>query len=399
MTEQVVVEEDKLRQMREKASDILKAQEEQERRRNDLIKERAWRQNSEYQNLVMMTGKYSEVNRLLGLGNQLLMERQGLVNVPMRMPQADLTSQQANALEKSRQDLELSKLKGEARERVRLGYAADELGLKDEPQFKTNRDLFINQGLAKWQNDEANKPTRKAPKSEEVKAAEKTEDVYKRLIKQQQEQIALGSQNTELAKVKYQVTQGELASLEQAKRNPSAQCCAYRSENIAEQLKTFHEGLADSNAAARDRGNIDFLGAGMGDKARDRMKEMADIRTDFRKQQDDLQRDFNKKQISEDQYKQQTEALQAALAERLAIQEDYYKKTDEQQSDWRAGISDSLMNYADQASDLSSMAATATSEILDATTNSISNNLTNVLTGAASFKDGMSNIFSSLVKR
>jgi hypothetical protein len=38
--------------------------------------------------------------------------------------------------------------------------------------------------------NESNKPTRKAPKSEEVKAAEKTEDVYKRLIKQQQEQIA-----------------------------------------------------------------------------------------------------------------------------------------------------------------------------------------------------------------
>lgn len=54
------------------------------------------------------------------------------------------------------------------------------------------------------------------------------------------------------------------------------------------------------------------------------------------------------------------------------------------------------MNYADQAADLSSMAATATSEILDATTNSISNNLTSVLTGATSFKDGMSNIFSSL---
>ncbi|STW49886.1 phage tail length tape-measure protein 1 [Klebsiella pneumoniae] len=110
------------------------------------------------------------------------------------------------------------KLKGEARERARLGYAADELGLKDEPQFKTNRDLYINQGLEKWRNDESNKPTRKAPKSEEVKAAEKTEDVYKRLIKQQHEQIALGSQNTELAKMKYQVTQGELASLEQAKK-------------------------------------------------------------------------------------------------------------------------------------------------------------------------------------
>jgi lambda family phage tail tape measure protein len=56
------------------------------------------------------------------------------------------------------------------------------------------------------------------------------------------------------------------------------------------------------------------------------MKEMADIRTDFLKQQRDLQRDFSQGQISEDLYKQQTEALQAALAERLQIQEDYYKK-------------------------------------------------------------------------
>ena len=197
--------------------------------------------------------------------------------------------------------------------------------------------------------------------------------------------------------MKYQVTQGELSSLEKSKKETLLHNAALIDQkNIAEQLKTFREGLADSNTAARERGNIDFLGAGQGDKARDRMKEMADIRADFLRQQRDLQRDFSRGQISEDLYKKQTEALQAALAERLAIQEEYYKKTDEQQSDWRAGISDSLMNYADQASDLSSMAATATSEILDATTNSISNNLTNVLTGAASFKDGMSNIFSSL---
>ncbi|EOY3723051.1 phage tail tape measure protein [Klebsiella michiganensis] len=226
---------------------------------------------------------------------------------------------------------------------------------------------------------------------------EKNEDAYTRIVKQQEEQIALAGQSNELAKVKYQIVQGELASLDQAKKETLLHNAALIDQkNIAEQLKTFREGLADSNAAARDRGDINFLGAGIGEKARDRMKEMADIRTDFLKQQRDLQRDFSKGQISEDLYKQQTEALQAALTERLQIQEDYYKKTDEQQSDWRAGISDSLMNYADQAADLSSMAASATSEILNNTTNSISNNLTSVLTGATSFKDGMSNIFSSL---
>ncbi|HBR2941610.1 TPA: phage tail tape measure protein [Klebsiella pneumoniae] len=252
---------------------------------------------------------------------------------------------------------------------------------------------YMSDAMTAFEQNEANKPKRKGQKSE----AEKTEDVYNRLKKQQEEQIALAGQNNELAKVKYQVVQGELSSLDQAKKEILLQNAALIDQkNIAEQLKTYREGLADSNAAARDRGNIDFLGAGAGDKARDRMKEMADIRTDFLKQQRDLQRDFSRGEISEDLYKQQTEALKTALDERLTIQEDYYKKVDEQQSDWRAGISDSLMNYVDQANDLSSMAASATSEILNNTTNSISNNLTSVLTGATSFKDGMSNIFSSL---
>lgn len=56
------------------------------------------------------------------------------------------------------------------------------------------------------------------------------------------------------------------------------------------------------------------------------MKEMADIRADFLRQQRDLQRDFSRGQISEDLYKKQTEALKTALAERLDIQEEYYKK-------------------------------------------------------------------------
>lgn len=392
-TESLAVEQERLTQLQAKAQEIQQVLEGLENRRVALIRQQAAEQNAAYQSLIMMNGQHTEFNRLLGLGNNLLMARQGLVNAPMRMPQADLTSQQTNAIEKSRRDLALSKLKGEEKEKARLGYAADDLGLTTAPQFQTGRQELINNGLAEWRNNEANKPKRKGPKTDE----EKAEDVYKRLLKQQREQIAMESQNTELAKVKYQVTQGELHTLEQSKKETLLHNAALIDQkNIAEQLKTFRDGLADSNAAARDRGNIDFLGAGMGNKARDRMKEMADIRSDFLKQQRDLQRDFSKGQISEDLYKQQTEALQVALTERLQIQEEYYKKTDEQQSDWRAGISDSLMNYADQASDLSSMSASATSEILNNATNSISTNMTNVLTGATTFKEGMSNIFTSL---
>ncbi|ENZ5474680.1 phage tail tape measure protein, partial [Enterobacter hormaechei] len=177
VTDQLAVEEGKLNDMRDKSRGIQQALEEIERRRNDLIREQAWRQNAAYQSLVMMNGQHTEFNKLLGLGNQLLMARQGLANVPLRLPQADLDKKQTDALEKSRRDLELSRLKGEAKERLRLSYAADDLGLTSDPQFQTGRQELINNGLAEWRNNEANKPKAKGGKTE----GEKTEDVYKRL--------------------------------------------------------------------------------------------------------------------------------------------------------------------------------------------------------------------------
>lgn len=112
VTDQLAVEEGKLNDMRDKSRGIQQALEEIERRRNDLIREQAWRQNAVYQSMIMMNGQHTEFNRLLGLGNQLLMARQGLANVPLRLPQADLDKKQTDALEKSRRDLELSRLKG-----------------------------------------------------------------------------------------------------------------------------------------------------------------------------------------------------------------------------------------------------------------------------------------------
>ncbi|ENF6420468.1 tape measure protein, partial [Enterobacter hormaechei] len=275
VTDQLAVEEGKLNDMRDKSRGIQQALEEIERRRNDLIREQAWRQNAVYQSMIMMNGQHTEFNRLLGLGNQLLMARQGLANVPLRLPQADLDKKQTDALEKSRRDLELSRRKGEAKERLRLSYAADDLGLTSDPQFQTGRQEFINNGLAEWRNNEANKPKAKGGKTE----GEKTEDVYKRLIKQQKEQIALQGQNTELAKVKYQVSQGELASLTEAQKKTVLQNAALIDQvKLREQLRNYEANLADSNASARAANEAQLLGYGQGTRFRERLQEQFNLR-------------------------------------------------------------------------------------------------------------------------
>ena len=354
VTDQLAVEEGKLNDMRDKSRGIQQALEEIERRRNDLIREQAWRQNAVYQSMIMMNGQHTEFNRLLGLGNQLLMARQGLANVPLRLPQADLDKKQTDALEKSRRDLELSRLKGEAKERLRLSYAADDLGLTSDPQFQTGRQELINNGLAEWRNNEANKPKAKGGKTE----GEKTEDVYKRLIKQQKEQIALQGQNTELAKVKYQVSQGELASLTEAQKKTVLQNAALIDQvKLREQLRNYEANLADSNASARAANEAQLLGYGQGSRFRERLQEQFNLRKEFEQKNTDLLRQRQAGEIDETFYQQGLALNKRYLEERLRDQEGYYAASDAQRDNWMTGLSEGYANWVDEATDYSSMAA------------------------------------------
>lgn len=354
VTDQLAVEEGKLNDMRDKSRGIQQALEEIERRRNDLIREQAWRQNVVYQSMIMMNGQHTEFNRLLGLGNQLLMARQGLANVPLRLPQADLDKKQTDALEKSRRDLELSRLKGEAKERRRLSYAADDLGLTSDPQFQTGRQELINNGLAEWRNNEANKPKAKGGKTE----GEKTEDVYKRLIKQQKEQIALQGQNTELAKVKYQVSQGELASLTEAQKKTVLQNAALIDQvKLREQLRNYEANLADSNASARAANEAQLLGYGQGSRFRERLQEQFNLRKEFEQKNTDLLRQRQAGEIDETFYQQGLALNKRYLEERLRDQEGYYAASDAQRDDWMTGLSEGYANWVDEATDYSSLAA------------------------------------------
>ena len=243
-TEQLSVEQERLAQMQDKSASIQQILEGLEHRRVVLIREEAANQNRLYQSLLLMNGQHTEFNKLLGLGNQLLMARQGLANVPLRLPQANLDKKQTEALEKSRRDLELSRLKGEEKERLRLSYAADDLGLTSAPEFQTARQNYIGTSIDAWRNNEANKPQKKTPKSDEQKTSEKLEETYKRLIKQQQEQIALSGQSTDLAKTKYQISRGELAALSEAQKSELLRNSAALDHlNAVERLKSLNEEL------------------------------------------------------------------------------------------------------------------------------------------------------------
>lgn len=392
-TNALAIEQERLAQMQAKSQSIQEVLEGVEHRRIALIRQQAAEQNSAYQSLLIMNGQHTEFNRLLGLGNALLMSRQGLVNSPLRSPQADLNTKQVDAIEKSRRELELSRRKGEERERLRLSYSADDLGFaSNDPRYQTSRQELINNGLEEWRNNQANKPKAKGGKNE----AEKTADTYDKLIKQQKEQIALAGQNTELAKLKYQVSQGELTSLTEAQKQTLLQNAALiDQQKIREQLAAYEANLADSNASARASNQAELTGYGQGSRARERMQEMLRIREEFQQKNVDLQRQYQSGDISEDLYRQELELNKRYLDERLRDQEAYYSASDAQRSDWTTGMREGFANWADTASDYASQSA----DLVNNAMSGLVGNISDALAGnKVDWEDWASSVLQSMQK-
>ncbi|MEB7742270.1 phage tail tape measure protein [Escherichia coli] len=389
-TGQLAVEQSRLAEMQEKARSIQDVLVGLEDRRVGLIRQQAAEQNKAYQSLLVMNGQHTEFNRLLGLGNELLQQRQGLVNAPLRLPQATLDDKQQTALNNSERELALSRLKGEARERARLGYAADDLGFTGEA-YQTARQNYINNSLDAWRNNQANKP-----KTHKKTEAEKTEDIYKRLIKQQKEQIALAGQATELAKMKYQTSQGELVTLSAAQKQTLLQNAALIDQkNIRQQLAAFEANLADANAALRASHQEELTGYGQGSRVRERMREALRIREEFLQKNQDLQRQYQSGDITEDMFRREKALNQQYMDERLKDNAEFYAALDQQRGDWMAGMREGLADWADNASDYAGRMADTVGSAMDG----LVNNITEALSGnQVAWRDWAASVLKEISK-
>ncbi|AIF93045.1 Phage tail length tape-measure protein 1 [Escherichia coli O157:H7 str. SS17] len=372
-TEQLAVEQSRLAQMQEKAQSIQDVLAGLEDRRVALIRQQAAEQNKVYQSMLVMNGQYTEFNRLLGLGNELLQQRQGLVNVPLRLPQATLDDKQQSALTKTERELALSRLKGEEKERVRLGYAADDLGFVGDP-YQEARQRYISNALEAWRNNEVNKPKSRGGKSE----TEKAEDSFSRLLKQQKEQLALVGQNTELAKLKYQTALGELKTLtEMQKQELLRNATLIDQQKIREQLRSREETLKNENAAARASNDAELLGYGRGSEPENACGSCSRSATASARRMRTLQSQYQTGDISEDFYRQALAQNAQYLSERLKDQAVFYAESDVQRADWQKGLQEGFSNWVDNASDYASQAAQLATEGISG----MVNNITEMLNG------------------
>ncbi len=199
-----------------------------------------------------------------------------------------------------------------------------------------------------------------------------SEEGYRRQIALINTEVDKRKDATEVAKLQFEVESGKLKGITYLQQN--------KLKGLAEeldklkQLKLANEDnakaasyastLAAANATAQSGLNMDFVGAGMGSKTRERLQGILDIRQEFDQKYADLQAQRNSGDISESLFQREAELLQSSLNDRLSMQVDYYNKQDELQTNWLDGAKDAWQDYADHARDLSSQMYDVTSNAL-----------------------------------
>lgn len=375
LTSELAIEEGRLEQMQNKRKETQKLV-------NDLTTE-AINKTAEMAGAVgSLTEMYDRLNKVT---------RQATPVAPTAyagpvLPKLDTKQQQA--MEKAQRQNILSGLQGIERARQQAIFDADDLNLP-AGQYEKYINLAV-EGARKMES--ARNSGKRSGKSE----AQKEADTYDKLIKQQREQLALAGQNTELAKTKYRVAQGDLQTLTETQKQTLMQNAALiDQQKIREQIAAYEANLADSNASARASNNAELTGYGQGTRARERMQEMLRIREEFEQRNVDLQRQYQGGDISEELYQKEVALNKQYLDERLSDQRAFYASSDEMRGDWVAGFSEGFANWADTASDYASQSA----DVVNNAMTGLVGNISDALAGnKSSWSDWANSVLQSMQK-
>ena len=231
-------------------------------------------------------------------------------------------------------------------------------------------------------------------------AAKKLENAFKATEQSYLRQIALidttGKKSvevTEQQKLQFDIADGKLSGLNDTQRQRLQQLATEvdrlnavkkaNEENL--KLAEYVANLQRENANSAASLNTDIVGAGMGDKARERMREQLNIEQEFNEKRADLQQRYQSGDITNKaEYDRYSDELDKALAQRLDSYDTYYQQVDQLNADWVSGARDGLANWVDDASNYSQQAASGVQSALSG----ITDNLVNMLNdNKASWKD------------
>ncbi|KEY58508.1 phage tail tape measure protein [Serratia sp. DD3] len=393
-TSNLAVEQSRLSDMQSQAKTIQEALSGIEEQRNSLISKSVAEQSAAYNSLLMMTGEHTEFNRVLGIGNQLLASRQGLLaNGPLRLPQATVTDSEQQALLQKQQAAELAGFDGVARVTKQAEFDLLKMG-KTGPENATFAAEWT-QAAVKEHNETQRLSQAKKAGTAATSAHNKAENEAARTAEQYSRKIADLSIAVDVQRVR--ATQGEKAAElyaashengakwtnEQRKAIESSAVelatWTQKADEAVRKQREMADALKDLTDAARkysDEATASKKARGMGQRQRDYFDERQQVERIF------------------DKSDKGTEAFTAKAAALDAL-DSKYKAAKAAEADWMAGVSAGMADWVDEASNYAGQAASATNNAMSGMVTNITEMLND---NKASWKDWSISVLKEIEK-
>lgn len=161
------------------------------------------------------------------------------------------------------------------------------------------------------------------------------------------------------------------------------------------QIQSYQDALNSKLDTEKQGYQQQLEGIGQGAEMRQRLREQLRIQQDYQRDLARLQSQYNRGQISEDQYRQETDLLNKSLDDRLKAWDDYYKKLKEKQKDWTNGAKDAFQDYVDDSKNAAKTYYDLFKNALQGTEDALTKF---VMTGKLSFSDLANSIIEDLVR-
>jgi lambda family phage tail tape measure protein len=160
-------------------------------------------------------------------------------------------------------------------------------------------------------------------------------------------------------------------------------------------VQSYVDALNDQLSTTKKQLELSVAGVGMGDEARRRLQEDIKIQQEYQDKLDRLLAQKNKNQIDDSVYKQETAAVRQALAQRLAMQKDYYSAVEAEQTNWLNGATSAYETYLEQVKNVAGQVNSAFTKAFTGLEDVLVSFIT---TGKASFKDFANTIIAEIAR-
>jgi lambda family phage tail tape measure protein len=264
---------------------------------------------------------------------------------------------------------------------------------------------ILAQAEANDKLNDSKKETKKEDKDQESRI-KRIASKYQSYVETLQTQITKVEKMTAAEKLLFDIQAGRLNGINEKQRENLVALAAEvdakkelaKVEKDLRKIANFQGAANDDTQAAKENYRIQLAAVGLGEKQADRIRERIALEQEFARKREELLSQRNTGGINESVYKEETKILESALAERMALQENYYTQLDYAQSNWVNGATAALADYADRADDVAGQVYTSLSGALESLTEGFSEAAAKSILWAEDFDSAMKGVARSILE-